>query len=134
MVSRSSFPHKFLCESLDPHDMPGFTCNRQGRCMARGRKTSLTITLTPAERRTLRAWLRLTTIRSGLLRRARMILLLADGMPITDIAARVGISRRFVYKWVWRFQEQGIAGLADKAGRGGRRGPRQHPPQAQRSA
>jgi Helix-turn-helix domain len=134
MASRSSFPHKFLCKSLDPHDVPGFTCSRQGRCMARGRKTSLTITLTPQERRTLRAWQRSTTIRSGLLRRARMILLLADGMPITDIAARVGISRHFVYKWAWRFQEQGVEGLVDKAGRGRRRGPRQDPPQAQRPA
>jgi winged helix-turn helix protein len=134
MASRSSFLHTFLCESLDPHDVPGFTSNRQGRCMARGRKTSLTITLTPAERRTLRAWLRSTTIRSGLLRRARMILLLADGMPITDIAARVGISRRFVYKWAWRFQEQRIEGLIDKPGRGRGRWPRQDPPQAQRPA
>ena len=34
----------------------------------------------------------------------------------------VGISRRFVYKWVQRFLEQGVEGLADKPGRGGRRG------------
>src|SRR5262249_30993118 len=79
--------------------------------MARGRKTSLTITLTPEERQTLLAWRRATTIPLGLLRRARMILLLTDGLPITDIAARVGISRRFVYKWVQRFLEQGIDGL-----------------------
>jgi len=102
--------------------------------MARGRKTSLTITLTPEERRTLRAWLRSTTIRSGLLRRARMILLLADGMPITDIAARIGTSRRFVYKWAWRFQEQRLEGLVDKPWRGGRRAPHQDPPQAQHPA
>ena len=86
--------------------------------MARGRKTALTITLTPEERQTLLAWQRSTTIRSGLLRRARLILLLADGVAITTIAARVGISRRFVYKWVQRFLAQGIEGLADKPGRG----------------
>jgi transposase len=102
--------------------------------MARGRTSSRTITLTPEERRTLQAWQRSTTIRSGLLRRARMILLLADGVSITDIAARVGISRRFVYKWVQRFQEQGVEGLMDKPGRGGRRAPRQEHPQAQRPA
>jgi hypothetical protein len=28
-----------------------------------------------------------------------MILLVADGVPITAIAATVGISRRFVCKW-----------------------------------
>ena len=47
--------------------------------MARGRTTALTISLTPEERQTLLAWQRSTTIRAGLLRRARMILLLADG-------------------------------------------------------
>ena len=89
--------------------------------MARGRKTSLTLRLTPAERQTLRAWQRATTISTGLARRGRVILLLADGMTITAITKTVGISRRFVYKWVQRFLEQGVAGLADKPGRGGRR-------------
>jgi transposase len=50
-----------------------------------------------------------------------MILLVAEGMPITAIAAAVGLSRRFVYKWVQRFLEQGLEGLADKPGRGYRR-------------
>jgi transposase-like protein len=90
--------------------------------MARGRKTSLTIRLTPAERQTLLAWQRATAIPAGLARRGRIILLLADGVPITAIAATVGISRRFIYKWARRFLEQGLAGLADKPGRGSRRG------------
>jgi hypothetical protein len=88
--------------------------------MARGRKTSLTIHLTPPERRTLLAWQRATTIPAGLARRGRIILLLADGRTITDIATIVGISRRFVYKWVQRFLEQGLAGLADQPSRGRR--------------
>jgi hypothetical protein len=72
--------------------------------MARGRKTSLKITLTPAERRTLLAWQRSTTIRAGLCRRAQIILLVAEeGRSITAIAATVGISRRFVYKWAHDF-------------------------------
>ena len=73
----------------------------------------------------LLTWQRSSTIRSGLLRRARMILLLADGMTITDIAATLGTSRNFVYKWTQRFHEQRIEGLADKPGRGGRRVPHQ---------
>ena len=89
--------------------------------MARGRKTSLTIRLTPAERQTLLAWQRATAIPAGLARRGRIILLLADGVPITAIAATVGISRRFVYKWAQRFLEKGLEGLADKPGRGSRR-------------
>jgi Helix-turn-helix domain len=92
--------------------------------MARGRKTSFTIRLTPEERRMLRAWQRATTISAGRARRGRIILLMADGVPITDVAATVGISRRFVYKWVQRFLEQGMEGLADKPRPGYQRVPR----------
>ena len=77
--------------------------------------------LTPAQRQTLLAWQRSTTIAAGHARRGRIILLLADGVPISDIAATVGISRRFVYKWVQRFLEKGLVGLTDKPGRGSRR-------------
>jgi hypothetical protein len=99
--------------------------------MARGRKTSLTIRLTPAERRTLLAWQRATTLSAGRARRGRIILLMDDGMTITDIAATVGLSRRFVYKWVQRFCENGVEGLADKVGRGSRRVPRHAAPSEQ---
>jgi transposase-like protein len=93
--------------------------------MPRGRRTSFTIRLTPAERQTLLAWQRATTISAGRARRGRIILLVADGLSITAIAATVGISRRFVYKWVQRFQQAGLAGLADQPGRGRSREPRQ---------
>jgi transposase len=46
-------------------------------------------------------------------------------MPIAQIAATVGISRRFVYKWLQRFLQTGLEGLADKPGRGARRMPPQ---------
>ena len=88
--------------------------------MPRGRKTSFTIHLTPAQRQTLLAWQRSTDIPAALARRGRIILLLADGLTITDIAATVGIGRRFVYKWVQRFLQAGLEGLADKPGRGSR--------------
>jgi len=93
--------------------------------MARGRKTSLSIQLTPAQRQTLLTWQRATTIPAGLARRGRIILLMADGMAIATVAATVGIGRRFVYKWAQRFVEQGLEGLADKQGRGAQRGLRQ---------
>jgi len=95
--------------------------------MAQARKTSLTIRLTPAARLTLLAWQRATTIRAGLVRRARIILLLADGATITDSAATVGVSRRFVYKWAQRFRQEGLVGLEEKPGRGGHRRPLQPP-------
>jgi CRP-like cAMP-binding protein len=89
--------------------------------MARGRKTSLTIRLTPAERLTLLAWQRATTLPAGLARRARLLILLADGMTITDAAATVGLSRRHTYKWIRRFVQEGLEGLTEKPGRGRRR-------------
>ena len=93
--------------------------------MARGRKTSLAVPLTPAERRTLLAWQRATSIPAGRARRGRIILLVADGMSISDVAATVDISRRFVYKWVQRFLEKGMEGLANKRQRAHRRVARQ---------
>jgi hypothetical protein len=89
-----------------------------GLDMARGRPTSLTIHLAPTERQTLLAWQRSTTISAGRARRSRIILLVADGVPIAHVAATVGISRRHVYKWVQRFLKQGVEGLAGKPGRG----------------
>jgi CRP-like cAMP-binding protein len=82
--------------------------------MARGRKTSLTIRLTPVERLTLLAWQRSMTISAGVARRGRIVLLLADGMTITDAAATVGLSRRHAYKWLQRFVQEGLAGLEEK--------------------
>ena len=91
-----------------------YTRRIQGGGMARGRKTSLTIHLTPAERLTLLSWQRATTISAGLARRARLLLLLADGVTITEAAATVGLSRRHSYKWIQRFLQEGVAGLGDK--------------------
>ena len=78
-----------------------------------GRPTSLTIHLTPAERQTLLAWRQdLAPISVGQARRGRMILLVADSVPIAHVAVMVGISRRHVYKWVQRFLKEGLQGLA----------------------
>src|SRR5919108_4362500 len=82
--------------------------------MPGGRKTSFTIRLTPAQRQTLLAWQRGTMTPAGIARRARIILLLADGMTITDIAATVGMSRPHIYKWVRRFVQHGVEGLQSK--------------------
>jgi hypothetical protein len=65
--------------------------------MAQGRKTSVTIRLTPVQRQTLMTWQRSTAIPAGLARRGRIILLLADGVTITDIAAAVSMSRGHIH-------------------------------------
>jgi len=94
-----------------------FECARRSG-MARGRKTSRTIRLTPAERQTLLAWQRSTTISAGLARRGRILLLRGDGMTLTAIAATVGLSRCNTYKWIQRFLQDGLAGREDTLGRG----------------
>ena len=89
--------------------------------MPRGRKTALTICLTPAERYALRRWQRSPSLSAGLVRRGRIILLVSEGKPISEIAQTVGINRRFIYKWVQRFLAQGLEGLVDKPRRGSER-------------
>jgi hypothetical protein len=84
--------------------------------MARGRKTTLTISLTQEEQQALRSWQRSTTIPAGRVRRGRIILPVADRVPSSHIATTAGISRRLVYKRTKRFLAHGLEGLADKLG------------------
>jgi len=86
----------------------------------RGRHTALTVTLTPDERETLTRWQRSPTIRAGEAKRGRLILLLAEGLPVVHVATMVGITRRFGYKWAQQFLQHGIEGRMDKPGRGHR--------------
>jgi transposase len=76
--------------------------------------------LTPTERQTLLAWQRSSLTPVGLARRSRVLLLLADGLTITEIAAVVGLSRRHTYKWIQRFMQAGLEALSNKRGRGRR--------------
>ena len=63
-------------------------------------------------------------VRAGLAWWYRQYAPLADGMSLVQIAATVGITRRFVYTWAQRFLQDGLEGLTDKPGRGRRAGPR----------
>ena len=82
--------------------------------MPQGRHTMLTIQLTTDERQTLEQWQRSARIPARRARRGRMILLLADGVPLSQIADIVEGTRHSVYKWAARFLAEGLAGLADK--------------------
>ena len=86
--------------------------------MSQGRKTQIRIFLTEENRSELEAWQRSTSIPAGLARRARVVLMLASGSPVSQTARIVGIERRHVYKWVRRFLDEGPNGLCDR--RGGR--------------
>lgn len=93
----------------------------------RGRPTGIILRLSATERDVFHTWQRTTTLQAGVVKRGRMLLLVADGTPISHVAKRVGRSRRWVYKWIERFQQHGIAGLANQRGQGGR--PRVRPAQ-----
>ena len=61
----------------------------------------------------LREWVRSSTIKAGLAKRARIVLLAADGLANTHIAELTGASVVTVLKWRARYGESGIAGLGD---------------------
>ena len=82
--------------------------------MARGRKSSLIILLSTERRAELAAWQRRTTLAAGLARRARMVLLRADGHSLAEIARQVGVAVRVVAKWLKRYRQHGLHGLGDK--------------------
>lgn len=90
------------------------------RLPRRGRPSRLRIAIDAPTRATLEGWLRRQKTPVGLSRRARAMLLLAQGQPYTHTAAPVGLAERHVRKWAKRFVEQGVAGLADRP-RPGRR-------------
>ena len=72
------------------------------------------IDVSPRDRAALRKWLRSTTIRKGLSDRARILLLSARKVAVTDIAAMVGMSANSVYKWRHRYLDHGVDGLYDR--------------------
>ena len=80
-----------------------------------GRRSKVHLTLTPTERATLTGWLRKPTLPAVQVRRARLVLLVADGrLTLVRIASTIGLSRRHMYKWLARFQAEGCAGLLSK--------------------
>lgn len=70
--------------------------------------------LRDGDRDQLEGWLRSRSLSSGLAKRARMILLAADGVGNRAIAQRVGASPTTVIEWRTRYDERGLAGLVDR--------------------
>ncbi len=83
--------------------------------------TAPPITLTDEERAELtkRVTAHTTPVRAA--RRARIILLAADGVPSRQISAIVGMHESNVAKWRNRFREKGLKGLEDDPRSGRRR-------------
>jgi hypothetical protein len=85
-----------------------------------GRKSALRIEIDEHVRATLSGWLRRQKTPVGLAKRARAILLLAEGHTFAATARQVELRERHVRKWALRFLSYGIDGLYDKK-RPGRR-------------
>lgn len=67
------------------------------------------------ERRTvLEGVTRRTTAPAGLVRRARIVLLAADKLPLDQIARELGVRPNVVRTWVDRYRAGGLAALQDR--------------------
>lgn len=84
----------------------------------RGRPKSFCVTVSDCQRADLQRWVRSTTLPAGLARRARLILLLAEGRTYADAAQTAGLTLRNARKWAVRFVRHGSNGLHDLRGRG----------------
>lgn len=80
--------------------------------------SALDITLSPEEFAELSRRVRSATISQRDGRRARVILLAAQGSTREEIVRLTGFSRPTVTDWCQRFQALGLEGLLDKPGRG----------------
>ena len=81
--------------------------------MPRGRLLQ-PLELSDSAREELESLARSRSLPAGLVRRAKTILLCADGLNNSAVAQEVGMSRQSVGKWRERFRTQGLMGLYDE--------------------
>lgn len=82
-------------------------------------KPSYSIQLSPEEKRILNSILRLGTVEARHYRRAKMLLLKAEGMPIRHIAEKLDVTISTVRLCLDKFREGGIGmAIEDLPGRG----------------
>src|SRR4051812_16919229 len=72
------------------------------------------IGLRDGDREQLERWVRSSTIPGGLAQRARIVLLVADGVSNVEIAERLGVSKPTVTSWRDRYRDGGLAALDDR--------------------
>jgi transposase len=75
---------------------------------------TVSVEVPPGDREVLTSWVRSRSIRAGLARRARVVLLAADGTGTNEIVRRTGLSKPTVIFWKRRYAAEGIGGLADR--------------------
>jgi len=72
------------------------------------------VDVAPSDKVELESWLRAPTMPAGLVQRARIVLLAADGHGTGEIVTRTGASKPTVIQWKRRYAEGGIAALDDR--------------------
>ena len=79
-----------------------------------GPRSHRVIELDADERAALERVTRRTTEAAGLVRRARIVVLVADGVPLDQGAREVGVRPNVVRTWADRYREGGLAALQDR--------------------
>lgn len=79
-----------------------------------GPRSGRVVELSGEAREALEAVTRRTTVAAGLARRARIVLLAADRVPLDRIARQLGVDRNVVRTWVDRYRVDGLVALADR--------------------
>ncbi len=54
--------------------------------------------------------------------RYQAVLQVLDGIPVTEVAERFGVARQTVHRWVARYRDSGLDGLAERS-----HAPKSHP-------
>jgi transposase len=75
---------------------------------------TMTVDVPPRDRELLRSWTRSPSVRAGLARRARIVLLAAEGLGTSEIVRRTGVSKPTVIAWKRRYMAEGVGGLDDR--------------------
>ncbi len=72
------------------------------------------VDVAPSDKAELDSWLRAPTMPAGLVQRARIVLLAAEGHGTGEIVTRTGASKPTVIQWKRRYAEGGLAALDDR--------------------
>jgi hypothetical protein len=79
-----------------------------------GPRSQRIVELDAASRTALEGVGRRTTAPVGLVRRARIVLLVAEGKPLDQIARQVGVRPNVVRTWADRYRTGGLDALEDR--------------------
>lgn len=79
-----------------------------------GTRSGRVVALSDEARAVLEAVTRRTTVAVGLARRARIVLLVAAGRPLDQIARQLGVRPNVVRTWADRYRAGGLDALEDR--------------------